>query len=157
MANESLFPRLQNMNEFEKWLASSKANQEAFLAHLDKSQRERLDMSIQSMEWLGIWLCNHYESLEVADNPTAIRMLDGVGRYVSETFIKCFGGEWTVELNSPHYAYLGYAGITNYNHDGYMPDTIYPQFWVTTTIVRPDAEFITKLFKIHLEHISKYT
>jgi hypothetical protein len=154
MAKERI--RLQSMKELEKWLENSQAHQQAFLAHLDKSQREKLDMSIESMEWLGEWLCNRYPNLEEADNNVGIRLLDGVGRYVSETFIKYFGGDWTVELNNPHYLYSGDPGITNYNHDGYMPETIYPQFWVTATIIRPEPEFIIQRFKHHLEHVSKY-
>jgi hypothetical protein len=147
----TFFSRLQNSEELKIWLEQSKENQAYFLKEITEIERSRLDMSIESVEWLGQFLCNRFSNLDAANNETGIQFLDGAGRYVGETFIKHFGGEWAVDLD-PILAYCGEPSIENYNYKGIVLP-IYPRTWVTATTGRPEPDFIKKRFEYHIKNM----
>lgn len=154
--SDRLFPRLQTMEEFHAWLQESELRKEWFQEQIPENLRLKLDMSFESLESLGNWLCEHYSNLYI-ENPSEIKnILEGAGYYVGETFIKNFGGKWSIKFEPPDLAYRGDPGISDYKRSlvMLMPDMIYPRYWVSTSLFRKDPQFISRRFLQHKKGIS---
>jgi|GEM_PF-4521734 len=149
MVDKTFFPRLKTRAEFEKWLVESENNMQNYFATLSEEYCKTLDMSFDSIVSLTDIIFYTYVNLKAAYTPEGIQTLDGVGRYVSNAFMHHLGGEWTIILPPSRDAYMGYAGITKFKNapESVSSRIVYPQFWVTAMIERPDPDYVTRVFK----------
>ena len=151
--SDLFFPRLKTEEAFEGWLEQSKANKAWWFEQLSESERNKLDMSVESMDWLGRWLCERYPDLDSARNEKDIQLLDGVARYVAESFMKHFGGELSINLRSKGLVYWAYPHIINYKSKPELMVPLQFQVWVTATIGRPEPDRLANIFKKTAERI----
>jgi hypothetical protein len=150
--DKTFFPRIRTKAEFDEWLEEMREGIAFLTSSIAFDDREKLDYSQASLIWLEQWILDKYISLKDAHNPEGIRLLDGAGRYVGETFRAYLQGEWVVELDDKTFAYLGFPGITNFQNNGAGLKTIYPQFWVTASIGRRTNHFIADRFEVQLKN-----
>ena len=61
--------------------------------------RRKLDYSPASLDVLEAWLLARYPDGDAARAETEVLLLDGVARYVGETFRKNVGGQWWFDLD----------------------------------------------------------
>ena len=101
--------------QFEYWLADMDDALERFFATLPDEVRNQLDYSPQSLDVLEKWLLSKYSKMDELQRPSESRALDGMARYVGETFRKNLGGHWEIRLDDPKYVYYGMPQITGYS------------------------------------------
>jgi hypothetical protein len=143
---------MKTVEEFETWKAKLPEQINFVQQTVFEPANIDIDHSMVSMEFVVSWLLNKYSFLKEIDNESGLKTLDAVGRYVGETFRKHFSGEWTIDLEDEEYAYQGYPGITDFESDGTVTKTVYPVFWVTTTIGRR-TPFLVARFDYHFQHL----
>ncbi|TLV00041.1 hypothetical protein [Dyadobacter luticola] len=92
-------------DHFECWLIEMDDALDSFIASFPESIRQGLNFSVESLDSLEEWLLNRYDNLSETKVKEEAMIIDGLARYVGETFRKALGGKWTIELDNPVYAY----------------------------------------------------
>jgi hypothetical protein len=101
--------------QFEYWLADMDDALERFFATLPPEVRDRLDYSPQSLDVLEQWMLSKYSKMEQVRQPSESKTLDGIARYIGETYRKNLGGHWEIRLDDPKYAFYGLPQLTGYS------------------------------------------
>jgi hypothetical protein len=138
--------------EFEYWLADMDDALERFFETLPPEVRGALDYSPASLDVLESWLLAKYSTLEAARQPTESRSLDGVARYVGETFRKNLGGRWEIRLDDPKYVYHGIPQLTGYTE---KPTPIAPLTLATAAAKRRTGHFWSTVLTNTLKDVRK--
>ena len=81
-------------DDFEYWLADMDDALERFFPQLPEAVRSKLDYSSASLDVLESWFLERYPNMDAVLQKSESLTLDGVSRYVGETFRKQFGGHW---------------------------------------------------------------
>ena len=65
-------------------------------------------------------------------------MIDGLARYVGETFRQCLGGKWEIRLDDTHYVYYGIPQLKGLGGRQFV---VCPATLVTAAIDRRRGDF----------------
>jgi hypothetical protein len=121
---------LSTRDDFDMWIFKMDDDLDNFLARLPDNVRRSLDFSPGALDVLEKWFLDNYPThlslLEPSETPT----LDGVARYIGETFRKHAGGHWTIDLDNPQNAFFGLPTLTGY------PVPVAPHTLATTALHR---------------------
>lgn len=123
MHNRATMSNPTSRELFEYWLADMDDALARFTQRLPRDVAEKLDYSAASLDVLESWLLAHYPDIPSMRPESEADLVDGMARYVGETFRKHLGGRWDIELENPKYAYFG------------IPQLI--GFWNNSTPVAP--------------------
>jgi hypothetical protein len=104
---------LTTPDDFEVWVIHMDDALAEFFDRLPEDVRRDLDYSPRSLDVLERWLLEHYAGPKDLLVPAESRNLDGVARYIGETFRKNIGGHWTIDLDNPKNAYFGVPVLTD--------------------------------------------
>ena len=87
---------------FQYWLSHMDDALDAFLKGLPKEVREGCDYSAGSLDVLEGFLLSKYPSVDAIKGPSEAEFIDGVSRYLGETYRKSLGGRWLIEYHNPN-------------------------------------------------------
>jgi hypothetical protein len=85
-----------------------------FFATLPADLRRRLDYSPGSLDSLEAWLLARYRDTGDMLDRRESTVVDGLARYIGETFRKAIGGHWDIELDNPKDVYYGLPQLTGF-------------------------------------------
>jgi hypothetical protein len=101
--------------QFDYWLFDMDDALERFLAMFAPDVRPRLDYSEESLDVVEHWILERYSNPKALTAVSARDVLDGLARYVGETFRQQVGGHWEIRLDDPQYVYFGLPQLTGYS------------------------------------------
>lgn len=102
-------------DNFENWLIFMEEGLRQFYAHLPIELAEQLDFTPESLPVLEAWLLAKYPSAQAALDPGHANIMDGIARYIGETFRQNLGGQWDIELGNPNQPFAGVPVITGFD------------------------------------------
>jgi hypothetical protein len=141
-----------NRDDFENWLFDMDDALDRFRDDVPKVVRERLDYSFESLEPLEQWILQKYvdtKSMLVASEANTV---DGIARYIGETFRKQVGGKWNIRLDDPEYVYYGLPELTGFSKS---PTPICPHTLATASADRRTGTFIRTVLENAKKRIQK--
>ena len=124
--------------EFEFWLSDMDDALERFFGRVPSAIRSRLDFSPESLDVLEAWVLERYASTDALVKPEAKETVDGLARYVGETYRKAIGGKWEIRFDDPGYAYYGLPQLTGFSP---RPTPIAPHSLVTASADRRTGSY----------------
>lgn len=92
---------------FQAWLGYMPAALDEFVAQMPVDVRPRLDFTPASLDALEAWALSRYSTIAQLRAPEQVHLLDGLARYVGETYRKELGGDWHIRFDNPKDAYHG--------------------------------------------------
>lgn len=101
-------------DDFEYWLMDMDDALDRFLAILPPQVKEKLDFSPSSLNTLEAWILDKYPNTPAMLESDQSRLVDGVARYIGETFRKLLGGRWDIKLDEPQFVYFGVPILTGF-------------------------------------------
>jgi hypothetical protein len=125
-----------NLDDFNYWVADMDDALARFFDTLPASLRSKLNYSPESLEALERWILARYPSIEAARAAEESRIIDGLARYVGETFRKNAGGHWDINLDNPKAAFFSVPILTGFR------TPICPLALVTASTDRRTGRFI---------------
>jgi hypothetical protein len=126
--------------DFEYWLFEMDDILERFLAILPRSVRSELDFSTSSLDTLEKWILDMYPDISEIQKPSEAFVLDGLARYVGETFRKELGGYWRIQFDNPKYAHHGLPELTGFST---RSTPICPQLLITASVDRRIGTYLS--------------
>ena len=88
------------------WLASN---------HEIVTKRSESSLGFQSLDAIESFILDRYEGTQAILVQSEKDILDGIARYIGETFRKELGGHWEIRLDDPRYAYYGLPQLTGFS------------------------------------------
>lgn len=134
-------------DDFQYWLADMDDAIERFLGILPTALSQRLDSSPGSLDVLEAWILERYTSTQAMLAPSESRIVDGLARYVGETFRKAVGGRWEIRLDDPSYVFYGKPQLTGFWED---PTPVCPLPLVTACADRRSGKFLAGVLASYL-------
>lgn len=98
----------------------------------------KLDFSAESLSVLEDWVLSKYASISETRPRTEVTTIDGLARYVGETFRHCLGGQWEIRLDDPKYVYYGIPQLKGLGGRQFI---VCPAVLVTAAIDRRRGDF----------------
>jgi len=129
---------------FEEWLFEMDDALEQFVEGIPEPTRSQLDFSTASLDVLEAWVLARYGSPEELMKPEAKHLLDGVARYVGETYRKQLGGRWQIRLDDPKYAFFGLPELTGFSE---RPTPICPHSLATAMTDRRNGTYLRTILE----------
>ncbi|MBD1823644.1 hypothetical protein H6F51_14240 [Cyanobacteria bacterium FACHB-DQ100] len=126
-------------DDFDQWIFLMDDALEEFFQSLPAELRGKLDHSISSLDVIEGWILSKYRTIQEIQAPGEATVLDGLARYVGETFRKNLGGYWDIDLKNEKSIYFNFPVITGYKENS-TPIGIHSL--VTASIDRRTGEFI---------------
>jgi hypothetical protein len=106
---------LKTEEQFEYWLADMDDALDRFFKLLPDNVRARLDFSVASLDVLEAWILEKFHDNQEMLQPDAAIILDGLARYIGETFRKAIGGRWEIRLDDPNYVFHRLPQLTGFS------------------------------------------
>ncbi|MFZ3001542.1 MAG: hypothetical protein WA071_14535 [Undibacterium umbellatum] len=133
---------------FEIWLMDMSDALENFLNSLPKDVSEKLDFSPDSLNILENYILTKYSGSSEILAADASKMVDGMARYVGQTFRRSFNGKWIIDYNDKKNAFYGLPQIANMQGQvtQFCPATL-----VTASVHRKTGIFIKTVYNNYLE------
>lgn len=126
-------------HDFEHWIFDMDDALESFFALLPHTVKAGLDFSTASLDTLEKWILEMYPDISDIQKPEEEFVLDGLVRYVGETFRKELGGQWRIQFDNPKYAHYGLPELTGLSA---RSTPICPQLLVTASIHRRTGNYL---------------
>jgi len=133
--------------DFEYWLADMDDAIERFLGGVASRVSERLDLSPASLDVLEAWIVERYASTEAMLAPSESRIVDGLARYIGETFRKAIGGRWEIRFDDSKYVFYGKPQLTDFWD---KPTPVCPLSLATAAADRRTGEFLSGVLASYL-------
>lgn len=130
--------------DFEYWLADMYDALDRFLETLPKETRARLDFSPDSLDILEAWILDRYDNNKKMLEPNESHILDGIARYIGETFRNSLGGYWDIQLGDPRYVYYGLPILTGFSKKS---NTECPLTLATASADRRNGKYLSTVLK----------
>jgi hypothetical protein len=127
-------------DDFESWLIEMDCALDRFYSSVPSALRSKLDLSKGSLDDLEDWLLKRYSSHEELLKPSELASLDGVSRYIGETFRRSLGGRWNIRLDDPKYAFYRIPELSDF---GPTSTPVCPSSLATTTLSRRKGTFLS--------------
>jgi len=115
MTLERSFVTPADPDDFEHWLYAMDDALQRFISDLDESIALKLDYSEKSLETIESLILKQYTSVERILIPEESYRLDGLARYIGETFRKAIGGRWEIQLDDSRYAFHGLPQLMGFS------------------------------------------
>ena len=131
-------------DDFEYWLADMDDALDRFFEALPEPLRAKLDYSPESLDALEGWILARYPNTESMLEPSESRILDGLARYIGETFRKHIGGRWDIRLDDPKYVFHGLPELTGFSE---RPTPVAPITLATATADRRDGAYLRTILE----------
>ena len=138
--------------DFEYWLFEMDDALERFLEGIDEPTRSQLDFSAGSLDALEVWVLESYASPDELMKPEVKQVLDGVARYIGETYRKQLGGRWQIRLDDPKYAFFGLPELTGFSE---RPTPISPHSLVTAMTDRRSGTYLRTILENTKRRLAK--
>lgn len=137
---------------FEEWLFEMDDALEQFVEGIAEPTRSQLDFSMASLDALEAWVLERYGSPEELMKPEAKQVLDGLARYIGETFRKQIGGRWQIRLDDPKYAFFGLPELTGFSE---RPTPICPHSLATAMTDRRNGTYLRTILENTKKRLAK--
>ena len=138
--------------DFEYWLFEMDDAVERFLEGIDEPTRSQLDFSAGSLDALEAWVLERYASPDELMKPEVKQVLDGVARYIGETYRKQLGGRWHIRLDDPKYAFFGLPELTGFTE---RPTPICPHSLATAMTDRRNGTYLRTILENTKKRLAK--
>ena len=103
-----------NLDDFNYWVADMDDALDRFMDLLPSTLQSQLDYTAGSLNVLEAWLLSRYPSTQAMLAASESKVVDGIARYVGETFRKNAGGQWNIELDNPKALYFATPILSGY-------------------------------------------
>jgi hypothetical protein len=130
--------------DFEYWLFEMDDALQRFMQGIGEPVRSQFDFSPASLDALEAWVLERYASPDDLMKPEAKQVLDGVARYIGETYRKQLGGRWQIRLDDPKYAFFGLPELTGFSE---KPTPISPHSLATALTDRRTGTYLRMIFE----------
>ncbi|WP_216594403.1 MULTISPECIES: hypothetical protein [unclassified Nostoc] len=131
-------------NDFQWWLMDMDDALERFLAILPPQVKKKLDFSPSSLSTLEAWILDKYPNTPAMLESDQSRLVDGVARYIGETFRKSLGGRWDIQLDDPKFVYFGVPILTGFEE---KPTPICPLTLATASADRRTGKYLRTILE----------
>ena len=84
--------------------------------------------------------------------PEVKQVLDGVARYIGETYRKQLGGRWQIRLDDPKYAFFGLPELTGFSE---RPTPISPHSLATAMTDRRSGTYLRTILENTRKRLAK--
>jgi len=138
--------------DFEHWLFEMDDALERFLEGIEEPARSQLDLSLTSLDVLEAWVLARYRNPDELMKPEERQVLDGVARYVGETYRKQLGGRWQIRLDDPKYAFFGLPELTGFSE---RPSPICPHSLATAMTDRRSGTYLSTILENTKKRIAR--
>ncbi|AFY43308.1 hypothetical protein Nos7107_2708 [Nostoc sp. PCC 7107] len=135
---------LTTHNDFQWWLMDMDDALERFLAILPPQVKKKLDFSPSSLSTLEAWILDKYPNTPAMLESDQSRLVDGVARYIGETFRKSLGGRWDIQLDDPKFVYFGVPILTGFEE---KPTPICPLTLATASADRRTGKYLRTILE----------
>lgn len=130
--------------QFEIWLADMDDALDRFFATLPPDLRSKLDYSPASLDALEAWILERYRDTKSILDRRESTVVDGLARYIGETFRKTIGGHWDIELDNPKDVYYGLPQLTGF---GPRPTPECPSSLATAATSRRTGNYLSTILE----------
>ena len=137
----------EQRENFQYWLADMDNALERFLEFLPPGVRQRLDFRPDSLSVVEKWIIERYPNIPAMLEHSEREIVDGLARYIGETFRKAIGGRWEIRLDDPKYVYHGRPQLTGFSR---TPTPISPHSLATASADRRTGTFMTGVLGSYL-------
>ena len=138
--------------DFEYWLADMDDALERFLDSLPNEVSERLDYSPASLDVLERWILDRYASTDQMLPASEATKVDGLARYIGETFRKAIGGHWDIRLDDPKYVFYGRPQLTGFSD---KPTPTCPLLLATASADRRTGKYLNGVLNSYLKDLDR--
>jgi len=133
--------------DFQYWLADMDDAIDRFLGGLPAEFRARLDLSPASLDALEAWILERYPNTQEMLAPSESRHVDGLARYIGETFRTAIGGRWEIRLDDTKYVFYGKPQLTDFSA---KPTPVCPLSLATASADRRTGTFLSDVLDSYL-------
>jgi len=140
----------QRREEFQYWLADMEDEIDRFVDSLPKDLAARLDRSPESLDALEAWILKKYPQFEDALDNREASTLDGVARYVGQTFRTAVGGKWTIELSNSKSVNFGVPSLSGFDPPSL---SICPLHLVTAAVQRRKGNYLSTILRNRMKNM----
>ena len=146
---------IDERERFQYWLADMDDALERFLSRLPADLRSKLDFSPASLDALESWILERYGAPHDHDllEPAESAVLDGLGRYIGETFRRALGGGWEIRLDDPKYAFHGLPQLAGF-HPNSSP--VSPMSLATAATDRRTGRYLSTVLAAHARAAARH-
>lgn len=138
---------MKEKDQFEEWLFIMDDRLSDFIESLPENIKNEMDYSADSLDIIERWLLSLFSKSETILEEKNKFFLDGLSRYIGETYRKQLTGKWSINIDDPEFVFYGLPIIT----DSEKNETIIcPISMSTTTIVRNQGTFLSTILKNHM-------
>lgn len=137
---------LGSRDEFEIWLIQMDDRLEELADLLPKNVARELDFSVGSLDALEGWLLKNYANYKSLFQESEARLFDCLASYVGETFRKCVGGKWNIDLDDPDDVFYQLPVIENRNEWSEAPATL-----ITASLDRRTGNYMSEVVLAFME------
>lgn len=131
-------------DQFQVWLMDMSDAIDRFVQSVPEDVRPRLDYSPESLDLVEAHALAAYPSVAAARPLSEARALDGMARYVGQTFRKHCGGKWMIDFSDSKNAFHGLpqlAGMAG------QKAQLCPLTLVTASLDRRTGKFLRTVFE----------
>jgi len=139
-------------DDFESWLVDMDDALERFFDALPGEVSERLDYSPTSLDVLEKWILDRYESTDQMLPSSEATTVDGLARYIGETFRKAIGGRWGIRLDDPKYVFYGLPEIIGYAD---KPTSLCPISLATASADRRAGKYLSGVLASYIRDVER--
>ena len=139
-------------DDFESWLVDMDDALERFFDALPSEVSERLDYSPASLDVLEKWILARYESTDHMLPASEATTVDGLARYIGETFRKAIGGRWGIRLDDPKYVFYGLPEIIGYSD---KPTSLCPISLATASADRRSGKYLSGVLGSYIRDLGR--
>lgn len=129
---------------FEYWLADMDDALERFLETMPENTRDELDLTRASLDILEAWVLKRYGDTRSLLGESEKEVLDGLARYVGETFRKELGGRWEIRVDDPKYVHFGLPQLSGF---AARSTPISPHSLVTASADRRSGHYLRQVLE----------
>ncbi len=141
-----------NRDDFESWLVDMDDALERFVDALPQELAQRLDFTPGSLDALEKWILDRYQSTHQMLGASEATTVDGLARYIGETFRKTIGGGWGIHLDDPKYAFYGLPEIIGYSD---KPTSLCPISLATASADRRSGKYLSGVLASYIRDVER--
>lgn len=139
-------------DQFEFWLMDMDSALEQFRQALPLVDRNRLDYSAKSLDFVEALALSAYPEVQEAIAPSEAKRIDQFARYVGQVFRKNLGGKWLIDFSDRKNAFYGLPQLSGLNG---QKAQICPLTLVTTSLDRRTGRFLRMVFENNLRNVTR--
>ena len=127
-----------NEEAFEMWVTEMPDALDSFLSAIPSDLVAKLDFSPRSLNVLEEWMLEKFGDVARFRNGADTKTVDGIARYIGETFRQNLGGTWDINFSNKKNVYYGMPVIVGLSGKA-TPEC--PHFLATTLLDRRTGHF----------------